>query len=194
MIEIHARLIPDSRHLLPVSPLPARAYVNGARLAGGAPRGSARTTPRGAALRPVRAAHFRPRRRAEKAARRRARPRQRAYSPAPRPLGARGRGQGGGAGGLSNKGDNSAKRAFCAFSGAHRRVAPQGARSERRARARNSAKHPRAFCAVSPHLVPPPPQTRGGKSPFPDCPIFWTSQDLRVFLAFWRELCYNFIE
>lgn len=98
MIEIHARPKPDSRHLLPVPPLPARAYVNGASLAGGAPRGSARTTPSGAALRPVRAAHFRPRRRAEKAARRRARPRQRAYSPAPRPWGRGGGGRGAGRG------------------------------------------------------------------------------------------------
>lgn len=73
--------------------------------------------------------------------------------PRPKPQRGGGRGQGGGAGGLSNSAITPPNARFAAsavgaFLGAHRREAPQGARSERRARAQNAAKHPRAFCGA----------------------------------------------
>lgn len=109
--------------------------------------------PSSAAMPPVRAAHFRARGRAEEAARRRRRAPAARLLPRPKPQRGRGRGQGGGAGGLSNSAITPPNARFAAsavgaFLGAHRRNAPQGARSERRARAQNAAKHPRAFCGA----------------------------------------------
>lgn len=155
MIRVHAHQGSGAAVLLPLLFVAARLCER--RSFGGSRAARSRgEPPSSAAMPPVRAAHFRARGRAEEAARRRRRAPAARLLPRPKPQRGRGRGQGGGAGGLSNSAITPPNARFAALLGAHRREAPQGARSERRARAQNAAKCSARFAAPFARPLSPP--------------------------------------